>query len=229
MQVNTSQTIRVSIDWTKAPKGLAKGKISISGTGWGGATINVSALNNEPLPKDFKGFVEADGYLAIEAEHFSKSQSWSNFTWQKIPEHGRNLSSMSVYPVADTSFLDTQHAPYLEYSVYLFTTGKLTIEGIFAPTLPFTPGRGLRYAIAVNDEVPQIIDVVKDVNDAPAWEESVRSEMRKTLSTHTIEKAGQHKVRIYALDPGVTLSRLVLNTGGLLPSYLGPQESPRVK
>lgn len=39
MQVNTSQTIRVSIDWTKAPKGLAKGKISISGTGWGGATM----------------------------------------------------------------------------------------------------------------------------------------------------------------------------------------------
>ena len=136
---------------------------------------------------------------------------------------------MSVFPVADNSFADTQHAPYLEYNVYLFTTGKVNIEGIFAPSLPFTPGRGLRYAIAVDNETPQIIDLVKDVNDAAAWEESVRSEMRKTISTHTIDKAGEHKVRIYALDPGVTLSRLVINTGGLLPSYLGPEESPRVK
>ncbi len=229
MQVDSNQAISVSIDWSKTPKGLAKGKISISGTGWGGATINVSALNTENLPKSFKGFVEADGYVAIEAEHFSKSQLWSEFTWQKIPEHGRNLSSMSVFPVTDNAFVDTQHAPYLEYNVYLFTTGKLNIEGIFAPSLPFTPGRGLRYAIAVDDETPQIIDLVKDVNDAAAWEESVRSEMRKTISTHTVSKAGEHKVRVYALDPGVTLSRLVINTGGLLPSYLGPEESPRVK
>ncbi|HOY23030.1 MAG TPA: hypothetical protein PK002_07735, partial [Cellvibrio sp.] len=70
---------------------------------------------------------------------------------------------------------------------------------------------------------------VKDVNDAAAWEESVRSEMRKTISTHTFSKAGEHNVRVYALDPGVTLSRLLINTGGLLPSYLGPAESPRVR
>ncbi len=229
IQVNSSQTIKVSIDWSKAPKGLAKGKVSISGTGWGGATINVSTLNTEPLPKGFKGFVEADGYIAIEAEHFSQSQPWAEFAWQKIPEHGRNLSSMSVFPVADNSFVDAQHAPYLEYKVYLFTAGKLNIEGIFAPSLPFTPGRGLRYAVAVDDETPQIIDLVKDVNDAAAWEESVRSEMRKTLSTHNVDRAGEHKVRIYALDPGVSLSRLVINTGGLLPSYLGPEESPRAK
>jgi hypothetical protein len=229
IQVDSSQPITVSIDWNKAPKGLAKGKVSITGTGWGGASINVSALNSDPVPKGFKGFVEADGHVAIEAEHFSKAQASSGFAWQKIPEHGRNLSSMSVFPVTDNSFVDTQHAPYLEYNIYLFNAGQLQIEGVFAPSLPFTPGRGLRYAIAIDDETPQIIDVVKDVNDAAAWEESVRSEVRKAVSTHTVNKAGEHKLRIYALDPGVTLSRIVVNTGGLLPSYLGPQESPRMK
>ena len=33
-------------------------------------------------------------------------------------------------------------------------------------------------------------------------------------------------LRLYAIDPGVTVQRLHINTGGLLPSYLGPQESP---
>ncbi|GGY77475.1 hypothetical protein GCM10011613_22540 [Cellvibrio zantedeschiae] len=227
IQVDATQKIQVSIDWSKAPKGLATGKVTISGTGWGGASIKVSAINNEPVPKGFKGFVEADGYVAVEAEHYSKAQSVAGYGWEKIPEHGRNLSSMSVFPISDKSFTDLNAAPFLEYKVYLFTPGKLSVDSIFAPSWPFTPGRGLRYAIAIDDEEPQIINIVNDMSDA-AWEESVRSDMRKITSQHSVAKAGEHSVRIYAVDPGVTLERIVLNTGGLLPSYLGPVESPRV-
>jgi len=225
IQVDSIQKISVSIDWKKAPKGRASGKITITGTGWGGATIQVNAINNDPVAKGFKGFIEADGYVAMEAEHFSKAQAASGYAWEKIPEHGRNLSSMSVFPVSDTTFPDVKSAPFLEYKVYLFTTGQISVESIFAPSWPFAPGRGLRYAIAIDDETPQIIDIVKDMSDS-AWEESVRSEMRKATSIHNISKVGEHKVRIYAVDPGVTLERVVLNTGGLLPSYLGPKESP---
>jgi hypothetical protein len=227
IQVTTMQKVLVSIDWKKAPKGVATGKITITGAGWGGASIKVTAINKEPVPKGFKGFIEADGYVAIEAEHFSKAQPAQGYAWEKIPEHGRNLSSMSVFPVSDASFADIKAAPYLEYKVYLFTTGPLTIESIFAPSWPFTPGRGLRYAIAIDDEEPQILNIVDDMSDA-AWEESVRTNMRKITSHHSISKAGEHHVRIYAVDPGITLERIVLNTGGLLPSYLGPQESQRI-
>jgi hypothetical protein len=73
-----------------------------------------------------------------------------------------------------------------------------------------------------------VIDIVSDMSST-AWEESVRSEMHKATSTHNLSKAGEHKVRIYAVDPGVTFERFVINTGGLLPSYLGPPESPQLK
>jgi len=228
IQVEKNQRITVSIDWSKAPKGLASGKINITGTGWGGATIKVNALNNSPVTKGFKGFVEADGYVAIEAEHFNKAQAFSGFNWEKIPEHGRNLSSVSVFPVALRPFDSLEQAPWVEYSFYTFTSGPIILNSIFAPSLPFAPGHGLRYAVAVDDEKPQIQDIVKDMSD-PAWEEAVRSEMRKVSSSHTLVNAGAHKVRIYAVDPGVTLERLEINTGGLLPSYLGPEESPYVK
>jgi hypothetical protein len=226
-QVDVLQNVQVSIDWKKAPKGQASGKINITGTGWGSASINVSAINNDPIVKGFKGFVEADGYVAIEAEHFSKAQAAAGYAWAKIPEHGRNLSSMSVFPISDKSFTDLKNAPYLEYKVYLFTAGQLSVDSIFAPSWPFAPGHGLRYAIAIDDEMAQTIDIVKDMSDG-AWEESVRSDMRKATSLHAITKAGEHTVRIFAIDPGVTLERVVLNTGGLLPSYLGPEESLRV-
>lgn len=228
IQVDTVQKVQVSIDWSKAPKGVATGKVSISGTGWGGASVKVTAINNGPVPKSFKGSIEADGYVAIEAEHFSKAQAAQGYAWEKIPEHGRTLSSMSVFPVADNSFADVKNAPYLEYKVFLFNAGKLSIDGFFAPSWPFTPGRGIRYAIALDDEEPQIVNIVKDMTDA-AWEESVRTDVRRISTQHSVAAPGEHRVRIYAIDPGVTLQRIVLNTGGLLPSYLGPLESPRTK
>ena len=227
-EVKQSQLINVSIDWKKAPKGKLTGTINITGTGWGGASINLSAINTEPVAKNFKGFIEADGYVSIEAEHFSKSHAVSGFTWEKIPEHGRNLSSMSVYPLTDTSFSDLKEAPYLEYNIYFFSTGTFTLNSIFAPSWPFAPGRGLRFAVALDDETPQIIDIASDMSNE-AWEESVRSGMRKMSSKHSVNLVGEHKLRIYAVNSGVVLERVEIDTGGLLPSYLGPMESPRTK
>ena len=35
------------------------------------------------------------------------------------------------------------------------------------------------------------------------------------VSTHEIKSAGQHVLRIYAVDPGVVLDKIVLDVGGL--------------
>jgi hypothetical protein len=226
IQVATSQKVLVSIDWKQAPKGASNSNIHITGTGWGGASINVSIVNEELPLKNVTGFIEADGNVTIEAEHFSKAHSVDGFSWEKIPQHGRHLSSLSVYPITDKSFTDLTRAPYIEYDVYLFTQGDIKIETTFAPSWAFAPGHGLRFAIAVDDETPQIFDITKDKSNG-AWEDSVRNDMRKVTSTHAIAAAGAHRIKIFGIDAGVTLERVVINTGGLLPSYLGPQESPR--
>lgn len=225
IQVESQERLLVSIDWSKAPKGLSSGKVQITGTGYGGASIKVNAFNPEPVAKGFKGFIEADGAVAIEAEHFSKAQRVQGYGWEKIPEHGRALSSMSVFPVPLQSFANVSHAPWLEYSIYLLSAGEIKVDALFAPSWAFGPGHGLQYAVAIDDETPQIIDLVQDRSDA-AWEESVRSEVRIGTSAHTTN-AGAHRLRIYALDPGLTLERIQINAGGLRASYLGPAESPK--
>ncbi|HSX50570.1 MAG TPA: glycosyl hydrolase 115 family protein [Cellvibrio sp.] len=231
VQVKTVAQLQVSIDWSKMPKGEAKGSVHITGTGWGGATITVSALDTGIAKSTLKGkgFVEADGYVAIEAEHYQRKGDASDgkgntLSWEKIPEHGRTLSSMSVYPITDTRFNEVAAAPYLEYDFFTQSSGDITVESLFAPSLPFMPKRGLRYAIALDGEAPQVVDITADMS-AEAWEESVRSDLRRSTTMHRLNKPGAHKLRIYSLDPGVSLQKIIMNTGGLLPSYLGPEES----
>lgn len=231
VQVDATAQFRVSIDWSKAPQGEATGSVQITGTGWGGASIAVKAVNTPLNKRALKGFVEADGYIAIEAEHFHRRGDTNNgkgakLRWERIPEHGRTLSSMSVYPITDKSFSDATSAPYLEYDFFSQSSGEFNVEGLFAPSWPLMPGRGLRYAVAIDGEPAQIVDLIADTS-AQAWEESVRSDVRRSVTSHKVAKAGRHKLRIYSLDPGVTLQKILIDTGGLLPSYLGPQESRR--
>jgi Gylcosyl hydrolase family 115 C-terminal domain len=110
--------------------------------------------------------------------------------------------------------------------VYLFSNGKVEIEGLFAPSWPFLPKQGLRYAIALGDEKPQVVELTKDMS-APTWEETARSDVRRSVTEHQVTRVGKHKLRIYSLDSGVSLQKILINTGGLQPSYLGPEESKR--
>ncbi len=233
IQVSFEAELRVSIDWSKLPAGEHTGRIHITGTGWGGADIGVTAVNpgiKTPALKG-KGFVEADGFIAIEAEHFQRQNTvalanGTKLRWEKIPHHGRTLSSISVYPITDQHFAKAGDAPYVEYDIFTVSSGEFTVQGVFAPSWPTIPGQGLRYAIAIDNEPLQVVNLTADMSSA-AWEETARTDVRASVTTHKVATAGAHRLRIYSLDPGVTLQRIVINTGGLLTSYLGPEESRR--
>ncbi len=225
--VINSQQLDVSIDWSQAPRGNASGWIEISGASWGAAKIGVSSYS-PPGQFEARGFVEGDGYVAIAAEHFARSGGNSNFHWEVIPQHGRELSSISVFPLSDFSFEDTSKAPYVEYDFTLLKAGDFDIYSYFAPTLAFFPGRGLRAALAVDNEKPEILNLAANFTQAD-WQETVRNNVRILKSKHKFEHAGKHQLRVYMVDPGVTLEKLVIDTGGLKPSYLGPLESRNIQ
>jgi hypothetical protein len=126
-----------------------------------------------------------------------------------------------------------KNSPCLEYQIYLFSTGTFDVTTIFAPTLNFIRGRGLHYAISFDDQPPQIVTLVPEDYDArngnTDWEKTVSDNARLSKSSHTIQSPGYHTLKIWFIDPGLVLQKIILNTGGLRPSYLGPPESYKGK
>jgi hypothetical protein len=49
----------------------------------------------------------------------------------------------------------------------------------------------------------------------------------KSLTKMSIGEPGKHTLRIRVLDPGIVFEKIMLDFGGLKPSYLGAPESEK--
>jgi hypothetical protein len=187
-------------------------------------------VNRMPEVKEIEApsnaFVESDGYVSMEAAHFTAKHDVGQLKWEEIPDYGLTLSAMTTTPALASSVLPPADAPTLEYRMYLYTAGKAEVETILSPTLNFVPGRGLRYAVSFDDAAPQVIDTLEH-NSQRDWEATVKDSVRKVRSTHTIAAPGYHTLKIRMVDPALVLEKVIINLGGVQPSYLGPPESSR--
>jgi len=111
--------------------------------------------------------------------------------------------------------------------VYLRAGGDVGLEVVLSPTLDFRNKGGLRFAVSVDEQPPQVMAIGRD-EDGPAWANAV-SQNAWIRTTHLhVARAGQHVVRLWLVDPGVDYQRLVLFRRALPASYLGPPESRRI-
>ncbi|WP_052015867.1 glycosyl hydrolase 115 family protein [Alkalihalobacillus hemicellulosilyticus] len=222
--------IVVDIDWDNAPKGHdVESFITVTGSEGSAVQLRVTLFNPiEPNRESLVGFMETDGYISIEAEHYTNKIDSQEASWDVIPDYGRTLSSMTVFPVSTPSVHPPHHSPCLEYQVYITNPGKLDVHTFIAPTLNFIPDQGLRFGISFDDQPIQIVDAIqyKDTGfDEGDWAQSVILNVRNSTTTHCLEKKGYHTLKIWMVDPIVVLQKLVIDTGGLKKSYLGPPES----
>ena len=180
-------------------------------------------------PAGFKGFVEHDGYVSINAADTSAilgtEQNSARLQWVELPGYGEDGGAMTLFPVTATS--EPNSAAGLNYSVYLFDQGDFTLHLRLAPTLNFVPGRGLRLAVSVDDGPRTVVDVLEHHAEHD-WEIAVGDGVKKVEVPLTISTPGAHMLHLWAVDPGVVLEKLVLVDGELKPSYLGPPESARM-
>ena len=116
-------------------------------------------------------------------------------------------------------------SPHLEYDIYTFSSGPVKVDAYFSPTLNFhNAPEGLRYAVSIDDEKPQVINMLKGENEK-TWEKLVADNIRIVTSTHNLQKPGKHVLKFWEIDPGIDLQKLVVETGNVPASYLGPPES----
>jgi len=224
-EVSKTERLVVSVDWKKAPASKPQGEIAITQADGVTVKIRVSAFHPDmPERETVDGFVEGDGYVSMEAEHYTHSTSAGEVHWDRIPEYGATLSGVSVFPVTAASIVAPQPTATLEYRMYLFNKGSYNLQTILGPTLNFVPGRGLRYTVALDDQAPQVIDALEHNTDKD-WEKVVSDGVRRVETTVNVEQPGYHTLKIGMVDPGIVLEKLVVSAGPLKPSYLGPPES----
>ncbi len=230
--VGTDQRIRVSVDWSKAPAGEVRGWVAIRGGNTNSVMVAVDVFN-PTLPRRgaFDGFVETEGCVAMEAEHFTRATAVGGVHWEKLQGLGNTLSGMEVFPVTAASVLPPQLAPVLEYQMYLFHGGTVEVEAALTPTLNFMAGRGLRFGLSFDDQPVRVVTAVPEhyaVGDgAEDWGQTVKNGVRRVRCQFELAEPGEHTLKFRMVDPGVVLEKLVVNTGEVKPSYLGPPESFR--
>src|SRR5215203_1564860 len=178
------------------------------------------------IPTNTKGniFYEFDGCISIAAEHWTKAINTNNIKWKTIPDIGRTTSGITSFPVT-TSLRIGASTPRAEYEFYAYDTGKFTVNLYFSPSLNFHNDEGLKYAVSIDNEKPQIISINKEDNNVTIWENWVANNIVIKKTQHRISSPGKHVLKYWLISGGVVLEQLIIDFGGLKPSYLGPPET----
>ncbi len=228
--VQRDQRVLVNVRWADVPATADHAMLTVSGPK--GASMRVT-VPLATLRRAEKGaFVETGGVVSIDAANYTRAQAPAGRQWLRIPDHGRTGSGMTTLPVdapaleAPNDGKDSKDAMRLEYRIHLAGAGKAQVQATFAPTLRFQPGQGFRYAVSIDDETPRIVNVHANQSEKH-WEKIVSDGAALFTTNHVIDTPGAKTLKVWAIDPGLVVQKLVVDMGGLKPTYLGPPESPR--
>ncbi|RKD92376.1 S-layer family protein [Mangrovibacterium diazotrophicum] len=168
-----------------------------------------------------KVFVEADGYISIEASNFQQSRGSDKIHWEVIPGLGKTGSGITTFP--QNEYPAETDSIYLEYAIQFSTTGAFEVHALLSPTLNFNANKGLRYAISIDGGTEQVVNMNEHYRgELGQWQ---AERIIDSISYLVIEKTGIHHLRLRVLEPGIVLQKILIDCGGLKPSFLGAPQS----
>lgn len=169
--------------------------------------------------------VESDGVVSLHPGRFAARADTLGGGWRVVPGLGR--SATAVTPLPTTLEFPADRAPRLTYRFYADRGGPAVVRLRLLPTHPITPGRGLRVAVAL-DNRPAVEGALHDGFDprSDAWKQRVLANAAElAIPLPEPITPGWHLLNLVAVDPGVVVDKIVIDFGGLRPSYDGPAET----
>tara|TARA_R110000868_G_scaffold408293_3_gene690941 strand:+ start:2893 stop:5769 length:2877 start_codon:yes stop_codon:yes gene_type:complete len=219
--ITDQQRIYVNIDWENVPTGNTETTFTIKSE-VGEYSVDLEIFNPENTLDSFNGFIEANGFISIEAENYSNAISTEEVTWMTIPRLGKTQSAVTTSPSTFRDLIPGEDSNLrLEYDTYLFNPGQITVKLMLSPTLQFNQSKGLKVAVSFDNQEPQIINIHESYN----WNRIVGDAIHIIETDHMIEHSGAHTLKIWPVDGGVVLQKMVIETEEIGSTYLGPPES----
>jgi len=222
----SQQRLWVNIDWTKAPANAAvSGGISItSGTRTFTVKIKVNDISFYPGIA-YKGFIEQKGYISIYAKNYTSNIPGNEKHWGEIAGLGLTGKSMESLPVKSSPVLKSIYTDdeiktqaYLTYDFYSSGSSAAEVKIYTIPTSPLNKNSEMRYAASVDDGPATVLNF-RTIGRSEEWKQNVLSNAALRSIKVPELKAGKHQLKIYLIDPGVILDRIVFDLGGLKPFY----------
>ena len=205
------------------------GSITIVGAGsTQQIAVNVFTAAGGTIEKLNELFVEDNGVIAINAENFHRKKDGKGFGWEITKDLGVTGSSIGAYPFnaepVEHEWKLEKEAAYTEYDFYCFNKGWIDIYSYCLPTFPLNSQRHCLYGISIDDAPPLIVDFETQLRNEK-WKQNVQRNQSENITKHFIEKSGKHTLRIWMIDTGVFMDKVVIDFGGLKKSYMGPLET----
>ncbi|KAI1338740.1 glycoside hydrolase family 115 protein [Xylariaceae sp. FL0016] len=251
----TDSRVLVSVDWATAPQitndtianiNFSTGCGTEGFASWYSAPIVQLPVNLRSIPSTFtQGFVESDEHVAIEGPHYQRlysasNSTTSNVTYHTLSSYGRTLGGVTLWPPT-TAPTNPQSGPALEYDVYFFSnTSDANVTLYLSPTQNYlSDSNPIQYAVSMfpagsAQAAPKVVSFVGDSIGAnmpagwgPAVSDSIwgRDSSHNTTTQWNITQEGAYTLRVWSLAPSVIVQKIVIDLGGVRPSYLGPPES----
>ena len=173
-------------------------------------------------------FTAANGYVAMEAEHFFSSKAADGTEWSIYPDYGRTRSAVALTPY--TKPVDGASLTY-RFALPANAPAQVTVHVVVKSTLDYLNVGGHEYSVSLDGSEAQVVNFNKTLVDRQPYMYSefypavARRIVEKTV-TLPVSKKDVHELTIVPRHPGIVFEKIVVDCGGYQPQYLFGNESP---
>lgn len=219
------QRIWVSIDPKRVPADArTNGTIRIE-AGGRAAEVGVSVVRIPREAASAGTAVETNGYVAFDAVGYSEKRDEGTAPWHVLDGLGYSGKAVGTLPVAAGGAASAEPAEvaraaaYLEYRFFVVSGGEASMAVNCLPTLPIDRKHGMRFAVGLDGGAPVLVDIATQ-GRSPTWKKNVLSNQATARLPVLRLKPGEHRLRLYRVDPGIVFDTVTIDFGGL-PSGCG--------
>ncbi|MCU7550644.1 glycosyl hydrolase 115 family protein [Chitinophagaceae bacterium LB-8] len=222
----TQMRLWVEVDWNKASKEeQLSGSIVFRGVDKERIVEVQGRKLSKPELSHYKGFIENNGYVSINATNFTRQTAKGSMHWKVIDDLGYTGKTLQVLPFKTKEvslYTDAEsikkNSAYVEYDFYTFTVAAPEVNVFTLPTHPLNNKFSMRYAVSVDNGPVKVVDF-RTFGRSEEWKQNVLSNRAgRKIQLPFLDK-GNHTLRIYCVDPGVTLDEIRIDLGGLKKAY----------
>ncbi|EJD45479.1 hypothetical protein AURDEDRAFT_184728 [Auricularia subglabra TFB-10046 SS5] len=237
--------IELGVDWSKFPAGAAgmqNGVVRITSSVGDVVSVTLPAIKTSP-PAGFKGFVEGDGVVSMEASHWARSTPVNGVSFGAIPSFGtRAFDGVSTFPGLSGNFTPVGTGPSIEFDFTTFNTPtggnstNLQLTTYLYSSFNLLADGPCLFGLSLDGSTFQTVQPIPNIVSTPQnqvyvpddWNQAVGNAVRAHVTTFTNVAPGKHTLKVSMITPGLVFEKFVANVGGLQTSYLGPPESSQV-